>query len=79
MAKHWYGRRSSLPQHVAAANKVPACADCNNAKSHWRSDCECTICELAWILMAPYILPRVKSDIPIITIEEIRLRKEATA
>lgn len=80
VAKHWYSRRRvNIPQHVAEANKVPACEVCNNRKSHWRSDCPCTLCELAWILMAPYIMPRVKSDIPIITVEKIRSREEQSA
>lgn len=66
VAKHWLGRRpGSIPQFAAEANKVPACQRCNNLKSHFRSDCECPICEHAWVVMAPFILPRVKRDIPV--------------
>lgn len=67
VARHWYNARS-VPSHVAALNKVPACDRCNNEKDRWRSDCECTLCETAWIVMAPYILPKTKLDIDVVPV-----------
>lgn len=75
VARYWYNARA-VPQFVAEANKVPACDRCNGVKSHFRSDCECSICELAWILMAPYILPKTKHEIPILALLAM-LREEA--
>jgi hypothetical protein len=70
VAKYWYNQRR-VPQDVAEANKVPACERCNGLKSHFRSDCDCNICEIAWTLMAPYLLPFAKRDIPIIALLEM--------
>lgn len=66
VARYWYNPRH-VPQNVAEANKVPCCSHCNGLKGHFRSECECNLCEIAWTLMAPYILPRKKSDIPVAT------------
>jgi hypothetical protein len=71
VARYWYNPRR-LPQDVAEANKVPACERCNGRKGHNRSDCDCNICETAWILMAPYLLPWAKRDIPIISVQSMR-------
>lgn len=70
VARYWYNPKK-IPQEVAEANKVPACARCNGYKSHLRSDCDCDICEFAWQVMAPYILPRKKHDIPIVHVQSI--------
>ena len=75
VARHWYNNRV-LPQFVAEANKVPACADCNNRKDCLRSDCTCSICTLAWELLAPYIRPKHKRDIPVYPIKAL-LREES--
>lgn len=73
VARHWLPKRGkTVPQFAAMANKVPACHRCNNNKSHYRALCECVICESAWLLLAPYILPRRKRDIPTISLEKIR-------
>lgn len=47
-------------------NKVPCCKRCNLFKGHFRADCFCVICDEAWRIMAPYILPKLKRDIPLI-------------
>lgn len=67
VARRWYNPRQ-VPTLVAELNKVPACAECNVKKADKRSDCECSICEAAWEIMAPFILPRRKCDIPVIPI-----------
>jgi hypothetical protein len=72
VAKHWYQKNiRKVPQVIAALNKVWACEDCNGDKGFKRTDCECEICVRAWELMAPYILPRVKRDIPMITVDKL--------
>lgn len=69
VARAWLPR--NVPQWAAQTNKVPCCARCNSLKSHWRSDCTCGICETAWRIMAPFILPKTKHDIPIKPVIEI--------
>jgi hypothetical protein len=72
VAQRWYrSHRKRVPQLVAALNKVWACDTCNGNKDSMRTDCECEICTRAWEVMAPYIRPRVKSDIPVITVDEL--------
>lgn len=73
VARAWI-RVRNLPMEVAVVNKVPACNRCNGAKSHFRSDCVCFVCEQAWVILAPYIKPRIKSDIEVFPLLE-RLRE----
>jgi hypothetical protein len=51
-------------------NKVPCCIPCNLYKKNFRSDCNCIVCMTAWEIMATYILPRRKKDIPLIIMSD---------
>lgn len=71
VARRWLPRLG-VPQYASEANKVPACQRCNGRKSHFRALCSCVLCETAWVIMAPYLLPRVKRDIPPVSLAYIR-------
>jgi hypothetical protein len=57
-----------IPMSVHQANVVPCCTPCNDYKKWFRSECNCETCLTAWVLLSPYILPRVKKDIPLIKV-----------
>jgi hypothetical protein len=58
-------RPSAAPMTTHQANLVPSCYACNYYKGYYRSDCNCIICLTAWELMADFILPKRKRDIPL--------------
>ena len=69
MAKS-YLPKVGISMIIHQRNKVPCCVDCNDYKKNNRSDCNCETCMYAWEVMAEYILPRRKKDIPVIIMAE---------
>lgn len=59
--------RLGVPLLFHQANVVPSCGPCNSYKSHYRSDCECDVCLMAWSLARAFLDPKV--------LERIEVRK----
>lgn len=56
--------QSRLPVWYRIHNVAPACKNCNNMKSHFRSDCECGTC--VWLWDTALALQLLKPDFVII-------------
>ena len=59
-----------IPMVNHQRNKVPCCVPCNLFKQNMRSDCVCQLCTYAWEIMAEFILPKRKRDIPVVIMSE---------
>lgn len=60
-----------IPMPLHQKNKVPCCIPCNLFKKNFRSDCNCAVCMTAWEIMAPFLLPKRKRDIPVIQMSDL--------